>query len=391
MNFQKVKLGDVITFKNGKGINDEKRDKDGKYLIYGSNGIIGKTNEVLVEGENIIIGRVGAYCGSLRYINQPSWITDNAIYGISSEEVDDRYMYLLLTTLDLRNYAGGSAQPLLNQTVLKNIPVNIPQKAIQTKIADILFNLLDYIKLNNSINETLETLALTIYKKWFIDFGPFQDDDFVESELGLIPNRWEVKELKDISNILMGQSPKSEFYNQLGEGLPFHQGVTNFGNRFPTNLTYSSKLLRVAEEGDFLISVRAPVGRINIAHTKMVIGRGLSAISSKTNTPSYLLYTLKVIFNEEDRYGSGTIFNSINKGELESLKVIVPDQKIMNEYEVKVSKIDQLIKMNHEQTIIVTNTMDYLLPRLISGEIDISEAAEKVREVISNEQPESSI
>ncbi|MFK3936763.1 restriction endonuclease subunit S [Alkalihalobacillus sp. NPDC078783] len=391
MIFQKVKLGDVITFKNGKGINDEKRDKDGKYLIYGSNGVIGKTNEVLVEGKNIIIGRVGAYCGSLRYIDQPSWITDNAIYGISSEEVDDRYMYLLLTTLDLRNYAGGSAQPLLNQTVLKNISVDIPNKTIQTKIADILFNLLDFIKLNNSINETLETLALTLYNNWFIDFGPFQDDEFVESELGIISNGWEVKKLKDISNILMGQSPKSEFYNQIGEGLPFHQGVTNFGNRFPTNTTYSSKLLRVAQEGDFLISVRAPVGRINIAHTKMVIGRGLSAISSKTNTPSYLLYTLKVIFNEEDRYGSGTIFNSINKGELENLKVIVPDQKIMNEYEDKVSKIDQLIKMNHEQTIIVTNTTDYLLPRLISGEIDISEAAEIVKEVILNEQPEPSV
>lgn len=391
MSFHQVKLGDIITFKNGKGINDDKRDNEGKYLIYGSNGIIGRTNEILVNGKNIVIGRVGAYCGSLRYIDQPSWITDNAIYGVCSEEVYDRYMYLLLTTLDLRNYAGGSAQPLLNQTILKNISVRIPNKTLQIKIADILFNLLDYIDLNQRINETLEKLALTIYNNWFVEFGQNQDSELVDSELGLIPKGWGVKKLKDIANIQMGQSPKSEFYNQVGEGLPFHQGVTNFGERFPTNTTYSSKLLRVAEEGDILISVRAPVGRINIAHTKMVIGRGLSAISSKTNTPSYLLYTLKVIFREEDRHGSGTIFNSINKGELETLKVIVPEQKIINEYEDKVSKIDELIKRNHEQINLLSDTLDYLLPRLLTGDIDVSEAAEKVREVISNEQPEPSV
>src|SRR5690606_16828417 len=112
----------------------------------------------------------------------------------------------------------------------------------------------------------------------------------------------QVGSLTDIANILMGQSPKSEFYNQNGEGLPFHQGVKDFGDRFPSHVTYCTKELRVANPGDFLVSVRAPVGRINITDKKIIIGRGLAALSPKSNYYSFLLYTLKHLFAVEDQY-----------------------------------------------------------------------------------------
>ena len=115
----------------------------------------------------------------------------------------------------------------------------------------------------------------------------------VESELGLIPQGWEVKQLGEMCHVIMGLSPKSEFYNETGEGLSFHQGVTDFGERFPTDRVYCTVQKRVAEADDILFSVRAPVGRINIANKKIVIGRGLSAIRSKNGNQAFLLQTIE--------------------------------------------------------------------------------------------------
>ncbi|MCF2650052.1 MULTISPECIES: restriction endonuclease subunit S [Niallia] len=352
-----------------------------------------QVNDIIITTRGTV-GNVGFFHNKLDYdfarINSGMVILRNA-----DSDILTQYLYHLLKSPLLKeqykSLTSGSAQPQLPIRDLKKVKLIIPPKVIQEKIVNIIDSIESKIELNHAMNNTLEHMAMTLYKHWFIDFGPFQDGDFTDTELGEIPKGWEVKSLKDIASILMGQSPKSEFYNQEGEGLPFHQGVANFGIRFPINITHSTKLLRVAEEGDLLISVRAPVGRLNIAHTKMVIGRGLSAISSKTNNPSFLLYTLKTLFSEEDKYGSGTIFNSINKGELENLKVIVPVETIINEYESRVSVYESLIKTNHEQILSLTDTRDYLLPRLLSAEIDLSEVAEKVKEVILNEQPEPSV
>lgn len=383
------KLGDVLTLKRGYDLPTKKR-VSGQYPIVSSNGVSGFHNEFKVKGPGVTTGRSGTL-GNAFYVTSDFWPLNTSLYVEDFKGNNPRFIYYFLNNLGLEKYNAGSGVPTLNRNHVHPIEIKFPSINIQNKISNILGSLDDKIDLNLRMNETLEQMANALYKHWFIDFGPFQDEDFIESELGKIPAGWEVKNLKDIANILMGQSPKSEFYNQNGEGLPFHQGVANFGIKYPTNTIFSTKLLRIAEEGDFLISVRAPVGRLNVAHTRMVIGRGLSAISSKTNNSSFLFYTLKVLFSEEDKYGSGTIFNSINKGELENLKVLVPHGKTIDEYESKVSIYDRLIKRNHEQMLLLEDTRNYLLPRLLSGEVDVSEGAEKVKEVISNEQPKPSV
>jgi type I restriction enzyme S subunit len=377
-----VKLGDVLTFANGKKIEECDRSLSGKNKIYGSNGVIGYTDKYLVDGETIIIGRVGAFCGSLEYSNQPVWVTDNAIYAKAKEGYDSKFIFLLLSTLNLRQFAGGSAQPLLNQTILKNISVKIPQLQVQEEISSVIFSLTDKIQLNLQMNQTLEEMAMTLYKHWFVDFGPFQDGEFVESELGMIPKGWKVSSLKEFANILMGQSPKSEFYNRERKGLPFHQGVKDFGIRYPVHTVYCTQELRVAKKGDILLSVRAPVGRINIANSKLVIGRGLSALNSKSGHNSFLLYTLKRIFAFEDQYGSGTVFNSISKKDIEQLKFIRPSQEVLDNFEKHVSKFDSLIESNTKEIEELQGLRDYLLPRLLSGEIDVSQAEKQVEEVL---------
>ncbi|EGL84217.1 restriction modification system DNA specificity domain containing protein [Caldalkalibacillus thermarum TA2.A1] len=300
---------------------------------------------------------------------------------------DTDFVYYLVTNKSFRENAerlmvGTSGRQRVDKQQFENQIISIPDLETQKRISSILGSIDKKIELNIEMNKTLEEMAMTLYKHWFVDFGPFQDEEFVESELGMIPKGWKVSSLKEFANILMGQSPKSEFYNRERKGLPFHQGVKDFGIRYPVHTVYCTQVLRVAKKGDILLSVRAPVGRINIANSKLGIGRGLSALNSKSGHNSFLLYTLKRIFAFEDQYGSGTVFNSISKKDIEQLKFIRPSQEVLDNFEKHVSKFDSLIESNTKEIEELQGLRDYLLPRLLSGEIDVSKAEKQVEEVL---------
>lgn len=319
-------------------------------------------------------------------IAQNSVCTNQGFKSFICDEkmIHNRYLYYWLkqNIESIERMASGTTFKEISANVARNIRIKLPPIKDQHTIADLLWTLDDKIELNIMMNQTLEEMAVCLYKHWFVDFGPIQDGEFVETELGMIPNGWQVGSLKDIANILMGQSPKSEFYNQNGEGLPFHQGVKDFGDRFPSHVTYCTKELRVANAGDILVSVRAPVGRLNVTDKKIIIGRGLAALSPKSDYYSFFLYTLKHLFAVEDQYGSGTVFNSITKKDLESLQVIIPDEKSMKEFEEKVSKYDALIAKQSKEIDLLIQTRDYLLPRLLSGEIEVTKAEKQIKEVL---------
>ncbi len=179
--------------------------------------------------------------------------------------------------------------------------------------------------------------------------------------------------LENEASITMGQSPKSEFYNEDGEGLPFHQGVSDFGTHFPAHRKYCTVENRIAEAGDVLVSVRAPVGRINIANDRMVIGRGLSAIRSRRAEPRFLHRQLGWTFREEDSMGGGTIFKAINKKELTGLPVLRPPRDLVTAFEEQDGPMFKLVEVLTSTNQNLRQTRDLLLPRLISGEIDVSD------------------
>ena len=169
----------------------------------------------------------------------------------------------------------------------------------------------------------------------------------------------------------MGQSPKSEFYNQDRQGLPFHQGVGSYGTRFVIDTTYSTSFTRIAEAGSILFSVRAPVGRLNITKNKIVIGRGLAAISHRSGMQSYLFYLLKERFFKDNIIGNGAIFASISKDELLGQKFIVPVDDLVKRFNTVVSDIDGKIAGLENQIMLLTEARDRLLPKLMSGEIEV--------------------
>lgn len=362
-------LKDAVLFKNGKA-SKERLDK-GTFPLMGSNGQIGFANSSNAREGCLVIGRVGAYCGSIFHLNSDSWVTDNAILGTVYNEYDSRYVFYKLSRLGLREFAGGSAQPLLNQSILNRIKVTFPPLPEQKRIAEILGALDDKIELNLEINKTLEAMAMALYKEWFVDFGPFRDNGMVDSELGPIPKGWEVRRLIDIATLTMGQSPRSVFYNDTGSGLPFHQGVTNYGLRFPDNNTFSIEGNRLAESGDILFSVRAPVGRINVALKKMILGRGLAAIHLNNHDNPFLFYALKTIFKSDDLIGDGTVYKSVNKSDMENIRIIWPSDTKVAEFNKLVGELDELILSNHLEIKSLTKTRDTLLPKLISGDVRV--------------------
>ena len=215
----------------------------------------------------------------------------------------------------------------------------------------------------------LEEAAQRLYKEWFVNlrFPGHENTKIVDG----VPEGWEKKKLGDIADVLMGQSPKSEFYNSEQKGLPFHQGVGSYGTRFVNDVVYTTSFTRIAEANSLLFSVRAPVGRLNISKNKIVIGRGLAAMKHKNGMQSFLFYMLKERFFKDDIIGNGSIFASISKNELLNLRFIIPANSIIYKYERFASDIDAKIQKLDSQLRLLTESRDRLLPKLLSGEIEV--------------------
>ncbi len=283
------------------------------------------------------------------------------------------YFYFRLPSIVsyVENHALQSGVPHINLGILKQFDIHLPPLPIQRKIAAILSAYDDLIENNNRRISILEKMAEELYREWFVRLR-FPGHGKVKIVKG-VPEGWTVKRIGDLVVATMGQSPSSEFYNQNGIGLPFNQGVGTYGSRFPKKEVYCDTKGRIAEQGDILISVRAPVGRLNIADCKMIIGRGLASLRHKNGLNSYLYYLLKQIFSSEDIIGNGAIFNSVTKDELLGSKLLAPSDSLDELFNNNIKPIDGLIASLINKTELLTNSRDRLLTRLMSGKIDVAE------------------
>ena len=278
---------------------------------------------------------------------------------------------------------SGSAQPQLPISILET--VSIPQLTLDEQI-EIISNIKSIdqkIQINNQINLALEAMAKTLYDYWFVQFDfPDQNGKPYKSSGGKmvynpelkreIPEGWGVEKLGDIANITMGQSPKGTSYNEVGEGMLFFQGSTDFGWRFPVARQYTTEPSRIAEEDDILLSVRAPVGTLNIADKRCCIGRGLAAINSKVGVNSYIFNVMQDFKKLFDMRNSvGTIFGSITKDDLYSLQLVSPPNELLMKFDQSVKSFDREIKNRSRQNQGLTQLRDWLLPMLMNGQLQV--------------------
>lgn len=387
MSWEKVEIGNLVTLKQGFAINKKTKHhmsdeptnlpllriadmKNGTKNIFVKNTI---PTHFIAKADDIIYTRTGQV--GLVFTNQFGVVHNNCFTVIPKNEkiLCRPYLYYALQEKNFFESANakatGAAQPDLPHNAFNTIPIYLPPLATQRRIADILSAYDDLIENNRKQIKLLEEAAQRLYKEWFVDlrFPGHEHTKIVDG----VPEGWKKKPLSSIANVIMGQSPKSEFYNQIREGLPFHQGVGSYGNRFVKDETYSTSFTRIAEAGSILFSVRAPVGRLNITKNKIVIGRGIAALNHKKGFQSFLFYMLKERFFKDNLVGNGSIFASISKNELLNQQFIIPCEYVMVQYDKAARNIDDKIAVLDRQTEQLTQARDRLLPKLMSGEVEV--------------------
>ena len=270
----------------------------------------------------------------------------------------------------IRAIVGGAAVKGIRGSDLKLIKVHVPPIDEQIAIRQVVALYDDLITTNQRRIALLEDAARRLYREWFVHLR-FPGHESVPVKDG-VPEGWAKLPLGDVAEITMGQSPESKYYNADGDGLPFHQGVSDFGHRFVKHEAYTKQATRIAEAGDILCSVRAPVGRLNFTRDKIAIGRGLSAMRSRTGHQSLLFYQLDALFVEEDMIGGGAIFASVGKKELFGQLILQPSTSIATTFNRLVSDLDLQIENLDSQNQELAKARDLLLPKLMSGQLDVS-------------------
>ena len=307
----------------------------------------------------------------------------------------------------------GTRMPRAQWAYASSLELPLPPLPEQRAIAHILGTLDDKIELNRRMSETLEQMAQALFKSWFVDFDPVvvnalragnpipekfaeraaryrENPDalglpdpilrlfparFVDSELGEIPEGWEVAIMGNQFRIVMGQSPPGSTYNESRKGSPFYQGRVDFSYRFPQQRVFCTAPTRFAQDGDTLVSVRAPVGSVNMAVERCAIGRGVAAVRHLTGSRSYTYYfvrSLKKIF--ENFEAEGTVFGAINKDGFNSIKCVVPPIRLVERFDALCKPLDDKIERNERESRTLAALRDALLPGLISGQLRVKDA-----------------
>lgn len=376
----KDKLSNHLKFKNGK----KRPDESGSIPVYGGNGVFGNTN--LHNASNvIIIGRVGAYCGSVHYCEDKCWVTDNAISASTIDENSNiLYFYYLLKNLNLNRMQIGTSQPLLTQTILNNLETLVWDFNIQNKITDILNSFDQKIETNNKIIENLEAQAQAIFKSRFVDFEPFQDGQFVESELGMIPEGWEVGKLGNSSLGKLLSSGINDFENQkiyLATADVTDSNITNYETKITmedkpsranmqpiknsvwfAKMKDSRKLIYVGANDDFLVD-------------EVIFSTGFAGIKAVESSVHYLwTYLLTEDFNtKKNLLSNGTTMQAINNTNINRIKIVIPKNNVLEDFNGLVKPMFELISSYKNQNLKLAQIRDTLLPKLMSGEIRVGQ------------------
>ena len=390
MSWEKVKLGEVTESCLGKML-DQKKNK-GSYKPYLANvnvrwGFFDLDNLQEMRFEDDEDEKYGIKYGDLIICEGgepgrcaiwkeqiPNMKIQKALHRVRVHDIMDfRFVYywFLLAGKQgaLKQYYTGATIMHMPGQKLKEVLIDKPPLIVQQRIGAYLETFDNLIENNQKQIKLLEEAAQRLYKEWFVDlrFPGYENCKIVDG----VPVEWKKKKLDEIADVIMGQSPKSEFYNKEHKGLPFHQGVGSYGARFVQDDTYSTSFTKVAEANSILFSVRAPVGRLNITKNKIVIGRGIAAINSKSGFQSYLFYALKERFFKDDILGNGAIFASISKNELLNQVFVIPDAKIMSAYEKIAAALDKKIEVVDMQLQQLVEARDRLLQKLMNGEIEV--------------------
>lgn len=378
-------LEEELEFYNGKVA---KFQSSGNFPVYGSNGIIGYTDSFLYV-DSIILGRVGAYCGAVFYEKKKFWPSDNTIVVTSKKPGNNMFFYYVLKNYPIRSFAGGAAQPLITHSLLKKFQMRLPNEDIERKKIGALLSNYDYLIDNNSRRiQLLESIAKLIYDEWFVKFK-FPGHEKIQmtdsgTEFGEIPDGWIVINLQNCVEKINIKYKENE-HNQLSlldlSRIPRKSlMITEYG---PNNFLQTSRC--IFNEYDILFgSIRPYFHKVVFAHTKGITNSSVFVLRPKEGYFEYILMNLfddKTI-NWATTNSQGTKMPVIAWDVLKKKNILHPTKNILDEYKELVKPLFLLIKELSMECINLSTTRDLLLPKLMSGELDVSELDIKIAEAI---------
>ncbi len=372
--WKEYKLGDIAIMKNGK----KRPNNKGIYPVYGGNGIMDYCNDYNSEA-TIIVGRVGAYCGCVYLCKSKCWVTDNAISVSAKDSVDLEYLFYAMKTLDFHRMRIGGAQPLMTQDIIGGFDIRLPNIPEQREIVSIIKSLDDKIENNRKINENLEQQAQALFKSWFIDFEPFKDGKFIDSELGPIPQGWRVGTLDEICCFISrGISPK---YDETTE--EFVLGQTCVRNNIVTLNNARKHRPKVKNEKwtkqwDVLINSTGvgSLGRVGIVYfdkANVAFDSHLTVVRTKDDITR--LYVGRNLLNRqleiENMAVGSTGQTELPRDSVKSMPIIIPTHFVIKKFNELIKPM--ALQMYHliNENISLSQTRDTVLPKLMSGEIKV--------------------
>ena len=379
--------------KNGK----KRPHNNGVFPVYGGNGIMDYSDTYNAENA-IIVGRVGAYCGCVYKCDGKCWVSDNAISVSAKEIVDTHFLYYLMTSLDFHHHHIGGAQPLMTQDIIGDFTVSIPPMSVQHQIAQILKSLDDKIEVNRRINDNfyyaifevlliwlvtslrndnLEQQAQALFKSWFVDFEPFRDQPFVESELGMIPEGWKAGSLEDITTQKADRVGGREDVKVL---TPVTTGQLMLSEEYFTKQVFSESIAKykVVEKGDFAYNP----ARVNIGS----LGRNNYDFDGCVS-PVYVVFSCKDgyahlfdLYRKTEKFKTevnlraiGGVRQSLNYKDFAFIQCIVPPHRVVEEFNAIYEHLLVMQKHTKEESERLASLRDTLLPRLMSSELKVNE------------------
>ena len=338
----------------------------------------------LLHKDNIIISARGTV-GELAMIPYDMAFNQSCFGLIAKGNNDPHFVYYLLKdkVRSLKSQTQGSVFDTITKATFDRIECADYSEEDQRRIASILSSLDRKIELNNKINADLEEMAQAIFKNWFVDFEPFKDGKFVDSELGMIPEGWKVGRLDEIADVVGGSTPskaKPEYYTQKGiawltpKDLSNHPAVyTSRGEIDITEEGYNSTSTKLMPKGTVLFTSRAPIGYISIAQNDICTNQGFKSLVPKKAGTCFLYCFLKYVTPEIENKSTGSTFKEASGSLMKSLQVIIPEQNVFEEFEAIVSPLFARIESLEKENSRLSLLRDTLLPRLMSGEIEIPE------------------
>ena len=362
---------------SGKGIPASKVTPTGLYPVIGGNGVRGYTDSFNFDGECAIIGRQGANCGNVRYFQGKAYMTEHAIVAIGNENANTKYLACLFSLMHLGNLSAQSAQPGLSVQTLSKQIVYLPEISTQNQIADIIKSLDTKIEINKQINDNLEQQVKALYKSWFVDFEPFKDGDFVESELGLIPEGWKVAELSSVTKQI---TEKVKDRTDVKVLSPVNTGELVLSEEYFTKQVFSESVSKYIVVKPLQFAYNP--ARVNIGSLGMntftfdgCVSPVYVVFECESNYHHFFDYYRKTDgFKEEVLTRAiGGVRQTLSYKDFSLIKLVYPPQEVVEKFNSIYGKLLDNINSIKSENTKLSDLRDTLLPKLMSGELKINE------------------